>query len=98
MGLQDRDWFRDEPSPEWNNLVRGMSESPHARRTSGAAYAPRRRSRFVFLRRGAIVAAIVLVAFVAWDLRATLGRVYDSAAKNSTAQPPRKHSLTLSRG
>lgn len=98
MGLQDRDWFRDQPSAEWNGLVRGSDESPHARRTSGAAYAPRRRSRFVLVRGCAIAAAIVLVVFVAWDQREAVRRAYASVTKHTATPAPKKHSRSLARG
>jgi hypothetical protein len=83
MGLQDRDWFRDEPSPAWKQLFRDSDESPHARRTSGAAYAPkRRRARATRLLWCFVVVAVIAVAALAgWTHRDPIRRAYDSATK-----------------
>lgn len=101
MGLEDRDWFREEPSKAWKNRFRGSggygtSSSEHASRSQRATTirAGRRVRLDGWFRRYALMPlAIVGAGWLLWDNRVAIDDAASSLAlrlpaPNETAQAP----------
>jgi hypothetical protein len=79
VSLEDRDWYREQPSEAWTRMVRESSGGPFPERTPGAGYPPRpgspeRKSRFP-MRASSVAVAIAVVAAAAFGFRHTIDSV-----------------------
>jgi hypothetical protein len=89
VSLEDRDWYRENPSEAWTRIERSVGTRPYAEQAPHEGYPPAPRpapaqGRRVPMRGFSWVVAVVVLAAAAWGFRHTI----DSVLNNTRSSGP----------